>query len=63
VRQAAATQGAKQHVGHGREPHAKLVGAHRGARGAVGEQIKLALLDTVAAAAVQMGNGTSTARR
>src|SRR5690348_12395257 len=46
-----------QHIGHGSEPQAELVGAHRGRRGAVGEEIELALLDAVlhlAAGAVEV---------
>ena len=47
VRQPDAAQRAEQHIGHRGEPQAKLVGAHGGGRGAVGEQIELALLDAV----------------
>ena len=38
---------AEQHIGHRGKPQAELVGPHGGGRGAVGEQIELALLDTV----------------
>src|SRR5439155_24177212 len=47
VRKADATQHAEQDIARGREPQAELIGAHRGGRGAVGEQIELALLDAV----------------
>ena len=44
--QADATQGLDENVGHCREPHAQLVGRHRGGRRAVGEQLEL-LADAV----------------
>ena len=47
VGEADAAQRAEQHIGHGGEPQPQLVGAHGGGRGAVGEQIELALLDAV----------------
>ena len=47
VCQADAAQGAEQHIGHRGEPQAELVGAHGRGRGAVGEQVELALLDAV----------------
>ena len=37
----------EQHIGHRGEPEPQLVGAHGGGRGAVGEQVALALLDAV----------------
>ena len=46
-READAAQGADQDIGHRGEPQAQLVGAHRRGRGAVGEQVELALLDAV----------------
>ena len=42
-----ASQGREQDIGHGGEPEAKLVGAHGGCGGPVGEQVELALLDAV----------------
>ena len=45
--EADAAQRAQQHIGHRGEPQAQLVGAHGGGRGAVGEQVELALLDAV----------------
>src|SRR5580692_4671789 len=47
VRQSDAAQSAEKYIGHGREPQSELVGAHRGRRRAVGEQIELAFLDAV----------------
>ncbi len=47
VGEADAAQRADQHVGHRGEPQAQLVGAHGGGRGAVGEEVELALLDAV----------------
>ena len=47
VAQGDAAQGLEQHVSEGREPEAKLVGAHRRGRGAVGEQVELLLVDPV----------------
>src|ERR1700741_2801606 len=47
MRQPDATERAEQHISHGREPEAELMGTHGGSRGAVGEQIELALLDPV----------------
>ena len=41
------TQGAEQHVRHGREPQAQLVSPHRGRRGTIGIEIELALLNPV----------------
>ena len=41
------SQGAEQDIGHGGEPQAQLIGAHRGGRGAVGGEIALAFLQTV----------------
>ena len=46
-RQRDAAQRREQHVGHRGEPQAELVRAHRPGRGAVGEQVELALLDPV----------------
>ena len=42
-----APQGGEQDTGQGGEPKAELVGAHGGCGGAVGEEVELALLDTV----------------
>src|SRR6266508_2990047 len=47
VVQADPAQGAEQHISHGMEPQAQLVGAHRGGRGAIRIEIELALLDAV----------------
>ena len=46
VAQADAAQGVDQHVGHGGEPQAELIGLHGGRRGAIGEQLEL-LADAV----------------
>src|ERR1700731_3025913 len=37
----------EQHIGHGCEPQAELVGAHGSRRGPIGEQIELTFLDAV----------------
>ncbi len=46
VAQTDAAQGVDQHIGHGRERHAELIGLHGGRRGAIGEQLEL-LANTV----------------
>ena len=38
-------QRVEEDVGEGREPEPKLIGAHSGRRGTVGEQVELLLLD------------------
>jgi hypothetical protein len=40
-------QRAEQQIGHGGEPKSQLIGAHRGRRRAVGEQVELTLLNPV----------------
>src|SRR5262249_60719258 len=40
-------QAAEHHISHCSKPQPQLIGAHCGGRGAVGEQIELALLDAV----------------
>ena len=42
-----AAERTEQHIGHGSEPEAQLVGTHGGGGGAVGEQVELAFLDPV----------------
>ena len=47
VGEAEAAQSAEQHIGHRLDPQAESVRAHAVRRGAVGEQVELALLDAV----------------
>src|SRR5689334_2517299 len=47
IRKPDPAQCAQQYIGHRGEPEAQLVGAHRGRRRAIGEQVELALFDAV----------------
>src|SRR5713226_1030843 len=47
VSQSNPAQRTEQHIGHGCEPQAELVGAHGSRRGPIGEQIELTFLDAV----------------
>jgi hypothetical protein len=55
-------QRAEQYVGHCCEPQPQLVGTHRPGRGAVGEQVELALFNAVLRVAARTAEGFKAAR-